>query len=166
MYQYLARIVLAVMTFSLGVGATDALRALTKAPRQLIFVTAHDAALLSELMQIEAEWHEAQAQGDRHVMNRLLADEFTNIDPFGEETTRAQFVPLVVRGKVWNQNYELGLPEIVEMGADRVSIELDKTWSAPGYHKLHFRDIDTFIKRDGRWQVIRSDSAQYPYWLE
>ena len=166
--KYILRIFLAVITFTLGVGAANSFRGL--APRhqhhRLVPAFAGNTALANEIMKVETAWHQAQVNADQKTLEHIFAEEFINIDPFGRESDRAEFISFTAYDEPLQQTFQLGRPEIIYASDNQVIIELDKTLSGSGFRTLHFRDIDSFVKRDGRWQLVRSDSAQYPYSFE
>ena len=155
MCPYFYRLSVAVLTFIIGFGVTS-LRNTFYPPTLNI---GGETPLLTELMAVEEDWHQASVRHERPILERVLADEFTNIDQCSQQTDKVQFIRMTMGEYIRGAAYSFDNPQVQSSTPDKVTIEIGKTWMAPGYGNYHFRDIDTFIRRDGRWQVASSDTA-------
>jgi hypothetical protein len=155
MNSYLHRVGIAVITFAMGIG----LAGLRHPPRKPVFEAEFETPLIQNLVEVEQQWHQAGIKNDRATLEWVLADEFTNIDQTGAETDKAGFIQMIMWEGIPDAVYSFDHPRLTSLSRTMVTMEIGKEWSAPGYATFHYRDIDTFIKREGRWQVVSSDSA-------
>ena len=153
MRHYLFLISVAIFTCLLGVGMNG-----LWSTRPHPTITTSEALLLSELLAVEDEWHQAREARDQSTLRRVLADEFINIDEHGEKTDKAGYIEMVMKQRV-SGVFHYEQPRVTISMEDGATLEVTKMWRAPGYAGVASRDIDRFVKREGRWQVISSDSA-------
>jgi ketosteroid isomerase-like protein len=113
------------------------------------------------LMQIEREWEDANKNKDKAWFERTLADEYTAIN---------------VRGKMFNKTEDiadtLSNADTItsgELSDMKVRVHGDTAVVTGRLHRVgkdkngsfdrNYIFTDTFVKRDGRWQVISSQST-------
>ena len=114
---------------------------------------------LKEVMEVEQRWHQAMRDGDRVALNEVLADEFRNVSPLGRVDGKVTFVENArpIPFEVTTEN-----PAILRIQGSTVTITLTKTYYVQGQEPHSTLDTDTFIWRDGRWQVSYSQSSYKP----
>lgn len=163
MWTGLLRLTIALLTFTAGVGLTNL------APggkTQTSTISLREHALVSELIAAEDALHAARLANDRAALQHVLADEFINIDQYCVRSDEAGFIRFVLRERFPRESYTASVPTLVHHDGDKATIEVDKIWWDARSGRVHFRDIDTFVRRDGRWQMLYSDSASHPFWVE
>ncbi|MEJ7712246.1 MAG: nuclear transport factor 2 family protein [Pyrinomonadaceae bacterium] len=112
------------------------------------------------------DWHIARMANDQATLERLTADEFINIDQYGQRTTKSEYIGFIMQERYARQSYSYNNARLLISDGNTAIMELDKVW-CDSVHKVHFRDIDTFVRQqDGQWKVTASDSASYPFWVE
>lgn len=163
MWTCLMRLTIALLTFSFGVGLAGLL---SPDPQKQVLVSAKNAAIVSELLAVEDDLHVARIKNDRATLEQLLADEFINIDQLGRQSDKSGYIGFVMKEQYARESYSSGVPTVVGNDGETVTIEIDKIWWDQRSGTLHFRDIDTFTRQNGHWQLIASDSATFPYWRE
>ncbi|CAN5284263.1 hypothetical protein BH10ACI1_BH10ACI1_28480 [soil metagenome] len=118
-----------------------------------------DDELKSRLTELEEDWKKTEAKGSFKDEERILADEFTNIDGEGKKYTKAQWINEMSGGnpelKSWtftDKKIESNTGETAIM-----SLVVNYTYKDGTIYKT--RDIDKFVYRDERWQVVSSQST-------
>lgn len=135
----------------IGMGCTQ-----TASPQQS---TEAVAALSSQ----ERAWTEAFKNRDRDVLNALLADEFVFTDDEGNVYDKAQYITAAM-DVIRVDSYSVDDTKIKSSGdvgmvigrwTGKMSIDGK---DASGV----FRFTDTFVKRNGQWQVVASQDTRLP----
>jgi len=117
-----------------------------------------------DLAKAVADYDQAQINGNRAELERLLADDYTLLNSAGKTETKAQFVaestapgfklePFVVRDpieKVWGDGAVMGGIATLR------GVDAGKAFEAT----LRFADI--WAKRKGKWQVIYTHVSRPP----
>jgi hypothetical protein len=120
--------------------------------------------LPADLAKAVKDYDQAQIQGNRAELVRLLADDYTLVNSAGKTETKAQFVaestapdfelePFVVKDaieKVWSNGAVMGGVAHLKGVDGGKPFEVD----------LRFSDI--WAKRNGQWQVIYTHASRAP----
>jgi hypothetical protein len=119
-----------------------------------------------ELISLDKEWGEAGLHGDTTVLERLLADDFMGANPTGI-ATRAQNIAdaKANAANITNATYTADEytvrfldPNTAVMTHRAVGKGLNKGKEYTDQH----RSIHVWVKRNGRWQVVASQSTPIP----
>lgn len=116
-----------------------------------------DRALLTELMALEEKWRDAMLEGDMATVESLTAADFVN--KFENVTeTRSEYIEGRRRGvdATW---YKIRNPQLVNRSANSATISIEVTFTTKAGQTVRARDIDTWVKRGGRWQIAKSESV-------
>jgi hypothetical protein len=122
------------------------------------------ATLPADLATAAADYDRAQIQGDKALLNRLLADDYHLVNGGGRIESKEQFVaesvdpafkldPFVVENPietVWTDGAVLA-GEVHLKGRDH-----GKPFTA------HFRFADIWRKQNGVWQVVFTEVTRFP----
>ena len=106
------------------------------------------------IMELERQWAKAEEAYDPKALNEILAEDFVSLDETGKLRNKAQEIAS-------DEEWKPPGPEVV----DDMSVRLDDdtaiclgrfTWTDrnSGSVKLQGRFVDTFLRRNGRWQVV------------
>ena len=120
--------------------------------------------LPADLAKAVKDYDQAQIEGNRAALVRLLADDYTLVNSAGKTETKAQFVaestapdfklePFVVKEaveKVWSDGAAMGGVAHLKGVDGGKPFEVD----------LRFSDI--WAKRNGKWQVIYTHASRAP----
>jgi len=120
--------------------------------------------LPADLAKAVKDYDQAQIEGNRTELVRLLADDYTLVNSAGKTETKAQFVaessapgfklePFVVKEaieKVWSDGAVMGGVAHLKGVDGGKPFEVD----------LRFSDI--WAKRNGKWQVIYTHASRAP----
>ena len=114
-----------------------------------------------EVRKLERQWLDAYEQNDADAMERIVADDFLITFPNGSMQTKPQLVTMIKAARRAGQSRMKFYTEGVQSRAygetviltGRVVAEYErdgKTVKEPS------RYTDTYVRRDGRWQVVAS----------
>jgi ketosteroid isomerase-like protein len=114
------------------------------------------------LMQMERDWNHALLVKDFKALDRIMADDWTGIDFRGMTVTKAESIAELKTGESSNQSVELGELKVRAFGNTAIVIGSDTEKST--YHGKDSSGayvwMDVFVRRDGRWQAVASESTQ------
>jgi hypothetical protein len=111
--------------------------------------------LLDELIQVENEWHQAIAAGDKQTLDHLLADEFINISGTGQREAKFNFVS---NARPIGLITTISDPRVESVRGNTAALVVTKNYFYAG-RSFRTLDTDRFIWRDGRWQITYSQST-------
>jgi hypothetical protein len=100
------------------------------------------------LTQMERDWARAK---DFKTLDRILADDWLSTDFQGKTTTKAQALAALKTNPA-QQPMELGEIKVRVFGTTAVVTGKDTTG--------RFAWMDVFVKRNGRWQAVASQSTK------
>ncbi len=114
------------------------------------------------LMQVERDWNQALIAKDLKTVDKIMAADWTGIDFRGMTVTKAESIAELKSGESSNQSVELGEMTVKVFGNTAVVIGRDTEKST--YHGKDSSGayvwMDVFVKRDGRWQAVASESTK------
>jgi hypothetical protein len=109
---------------------------------------------LRELLAVERQWKNAKASGNLAVLRGVFADTFTNTDNEGRTYNKSDWIAQFRGGDPSLKGWKITEPKLVSYGGNTATITFTITTDSE-----QLKDTDTFVKRDGRWQVIGSQST-------
>lgn len=115
----------------------------------------------AEVMKLERQWLDAYEQNDAEAMNRIVADDFTITFPNGAMQTKPQLMSMVKAPRRASQPQMRFYTEDVRSRAyGETVILIGKVITAYERDgktvKEQSRYTDTYVRRNGRWQVVAS----------
>jgi len=120
---------------------------------------ANGDAVLKELTELEFKWKEAGAKGDTATLQQVYADEFTNEDENGKTYNKTQWISLFRNGNPTLKSWTITDTKLVSVGAETATMRLNIYRTYKNGRDKRSLDTDKFVKRDGRWQVVSSQST-------
>lgn len=118
------------------------------------------AEVLNDLMELERRWKTANQKGDVTTLNSIYADEFSNVAENGKTYSKAEWISVWKRGDPSIKSWEISEERLESMAGERATLTFIITVNRKNSKVSRTRDTDTFIKRDGRWQVVASQSVK------
>jgi uncharacterized protein (TIGR02246 family) len=121
---------------------------------------ADDAA--AQVRRLEREWLDAYEQRDSAAMQRIVAGDFTIVYPDGTRQTRAEILAALERGRASGRPASRFHTEDVQARAYGDTVVLTgrvitrKTNPDGTERRQESRYTDTYVRLDGRWQVVAS----------
>ncbi len=114
-----------------------------------------------EVKKLERAWLDAYEQLDERAMNAIVADDFTITFPDGSMQTKAQIISSLKRPRPQGAATQKFRTEEVQARVygdtvvliGRVITEYQRDGQTMTSQQ---RYTDTYVKRDGRWQVVAS----------
>jgi ketosteroid isomerase-like protein len=125
--------------------------------------TAPSASVQNELIKLENDWNNALVKRDMAALNRVMADDWTFIDPDdGTIMTKAQALASIKSGEdVYTS--AVGDEWKVRVYGD-AAVVLGRLTGKEQYKGKdvsgQYRFTDTWIMRAGRWQCVATASAR------
>lgn len=117
------------------------------------------AAILRELVETEKRWKEAKFKGDTKTLEAIFADEFSNVANNGKTYDKKAWIAIWKRGDPSVKSWEINDERLDSAEGNKATITFIMTMKYKNSKVARSRDTDTFVKRDGRWQVISSQSS-------
>ncbi|HYV34986.1 MAG TPA: nuclear transport factor 2 family protein [Gemmataceae bacterium] len=149
------RTVGALVTLCIGALALADTRAPTKPPMSEGERTAET------LKELERQWAGAMKAGDGERIGRILGEDWIEVSNDGKKLTRAQLIAGVKSGRVKVESIEFGPFEVKVLGDVAVvqgsHVEMSTTNGQRTRGEVIWMDV--FANRDGKWVVVRSQSA-------
>lgn len=116
------------------------------------------------LMQLERDIAQANIKRDKAFFERIEADEFIFTDSGGGTTTKAEDVASLDKppGEFRLVSYDVDQMKVSVYGKTAVVTgRVTSTYRGGGRESvIRTRFTDTFVKRDGRWQIVAGHSSR------
>ena len=115
-----------------------------------------------ELRRLENEWLNSYLRGDKQTFDRIVADDFTRTDESGKFATKAeeralvQAPPASVNASLTNEDMLARVYENAAIVTGRIVSKVQ------GGLNFQSRFTDTFLKRNGGWQVVARHYSRIP----
>src|SRR5882672_4204376 len=118
-----------------------------------------------ELKKLDRELDDASERGDKTVFQRVLAEEMINISSEGTINKKADVLADVQPTKAGTKlSISAADIQIYSFG-DTAIISSNKTakWErSKGSNSDQYRETNTYLRKDGRWQLISSQQSHAP----
>ncbi len=114
-----------------------------------------------EIKQIERDWAEAMTGGDLDKVGQIVADDWTGIAYDGRKITKQSLLADVKAGKNKAESIEVGPMNVKLLGNVAVVQGSDTEKSVMNGAETTGKWVwmDVFVRRQGKWLAIRSQSA-------
>lgn len=145
----------ALVTICIGALALANTQAPTKPP-----ITAGDSTV-EALKKIEREWAVAIKAGDGEQIGQILGDDWIEVSNDGKKLTKGQLIAGVKSGRVKVESIEFGPLDVKVLGDVAVvqGSHVEKSTINGQRTRGEVVWMDVFVSRDGKWVVVRSQSA-------
>ncbi|BBB63681.1 hypothetical protein UNDKW_5408 [Undibacterium sp. KW1] len=125
---------------------------------------AKNAALVAQLTKLSDDWDAAIVRKDKVAIEANMAEDFRQIDGDGDLETKTSFVNGLVSDKLEIDPYKVEDFEIRLYG--NVALLSGRTKMTGRYEgkpfKSHYRYIDIYAQRDGKWQIVSVQISRIP----
>jgi hypothetical protein len=122
-----------------------------------IWFSSEKQATRRDLLAVESEWKNAKITGDARVLQRVFADEFKNVDSDGNVYTKSQWIDRLRGYHPSLAGWKIEQATLLSYGGNTASLSFVIVQEG-----IRYGNIDVFIKRNGRWQVLSSQSTKAP----
>jgi hypothetical protein len=120
---------------------------------------ANNDTVLKELTELENKWKAAKAKGDTATLQEVFADEFINEDEKGKTYNKAEWISVLKRGEPTLKSWTISDTNLVNFSGETATMTLNIHRAYKNGRDSRVLDTDKFVKRDGRWQVVSSQST-------
>ena len=105
-------------------------------------------------MQMERDWSQAGIHKDYKTLDRIMADDWVSIDFQGNAITKARAIEAVKSAASAGTAPELGEMKVRVFGITAIVRGIGNDGRG------RYAWLDVFVKRNGRWQVVASQSTK------
>jgi len=113
------------------------------------------------ILESERQWAESVATGDTSAIERILADDFIGVDPKGHLYTKQQMIDQTRNAPkdfVSNRLNDVKVRFYRRMAIAQGS----ETWEKHSGERGRFVWTDTWLRRNGRWQIVAAEDLIAP----
>jgi ketosteroid isomerase-like protein len=110
----------------------------------------------------ESEWAESVANGDATVIERILADDFLGVDPKGKLYDKPTMISETKDGPKHFVSNHLEDVKIRFFGNNTAVAQGSESWVRKSGERGRFVWTDTWILRNGRWQIVAAEDLVPP----
>ncbi|MHC1769072.1 MAG: nuclear transport factor 2 family protein [Verrucomicrobiia bacterium] len=117
-----------------------------------------------EILKLENAWNDASVKADIQTLEMLLSDEFSDVDPGARVNTKRENLENTKSGKLAFTSVVMDQAKVKVFG-DTAVITARNTIKGTENGKDvsgQYRFTDTWIRRDGRWQCVASQTNKIP----
>ena len=114
-----------------------------------------------ELIALENSWKESVIKRDAAALNRLYADEYASVDQEGSVWNKSEDIDIDTTGASRLTSFKLDDMKVRPYGDVAVVTGVNTSQGTlHGYaSSSRSRFTDVFVKRDGRWQCVSSQTT-------
>jgi ketosteroid isomerase-like protein len=112
--------------------------------------------------QLEHDWTDAVKAGDADKLGQILADDWAGIAYDGNKETKQSMLADVKSGAQKLDSFEFGPMDVKVLGSVAVvqGSDTEKSTTKGKDSSGKWVWMDVFVKRDGKWVAVRSQSAK------
>ena len=113
------------------------------------------------IVESERQWAESVATGDTSAIERILADDFIGVDPKGRLYIKQQMIDETSNAPKYFVSNRLNDVKVRFYGNTAIA-QGSETWEKRSGERGRFVWTDTWLQRDGRWQIIAVEDLIVP----
>lgn len=113
------------------------------------------------IVDSERQWAESVATGDASTIERILADDFEGIDPEGKSYDKAKMITDTRGVSQYFVSNRLNEVKVRFYGETAIA-QGDESWERRDGQRGRFVWTDTWIRRNGRWQIVAAEDLVAP----
>jgi ketosteroid isomerase-like protein len=113
------------------------------------------------ILDSERKWAESVATGDTSAIERILADDFIGVDPQGRLYTKQQMIDETRNAPKYFVSNRLNDVKVRFYGKTAVA-QGSETWEKRSGERGRFVWTDTWVRRNGRWQIVAAEDLIAP----
>jgi ketosteroid isomerase-like protein len=112
-------------------------------------------------VESERQWAESVATGDTSAIERILADDFIGIDPKGRLYAKQQIIDETRNAPKYFVSNQLNDVKVRFYGETAIA-HGSETWEKHSGERGRFAWTDTWLQRNGRWQLVAAEDLIAP----
>lgn len=113
------------------------------------------------ILDSERQWAESVATGDTSAIERILADDFIGVDPKGHLYTKQKMIDETRNAPTYFVSNRLNDVNVRFYGSTAIA-QGSETWEKHSGERGRFVWTDTWLRRNGRWQIAAADDLIAP----
>ena len=113
------------------------------------------------ILDSERRWAESVATGDTSAIERILADDFIGVDPKGVLYNKEQMIADTRNAPKYYVSNRLNDVKVRFYG-DTAIAQGSETWEKRSGERGRFVWTDTWIPRNGSWQIVAAEDLIAP----
>jgi ketosteroid isomerase-like protein len=113
------------------------------------------------ILESERQWAESVATGDTSAIERILADDFIGVDPKGRLYTKQQMIDETRNAPKYFISNRLNDVKLRFYGNTAVA-QGSETWEKRSGERGRFVWTDTWLQRNGPWQIVAAEDLIAP----
>jgi ketosteroid isomerase-like protein len=113
------------------------------------------------ILESERQWAESVATGNTSTIERILADDFIGVDPKGVVYNKQQMIADTRNAPKYFVSNRLNDVKVRFYG-DTAIAQGSETWEKRSGERGRFVWTDTWIRRNGRWQIVAAEDLIAP----
>lgn len=121
----------------------------------------HPATALKYICDSESAWAESVATGDASAVKRILAEDFIGVHPSGRQYRKAEMVEGTPKApEIFGSNHVNDV--VVRFYGNMAVAQGSETWRKKKGETGRFVWTDTWLKRNGAWQIVAAEDLVAP----
>jgi ketosteroid isomerase-like protein len=113
------------------------------------------------ILESERQWAESVATGDTSAIERILADDFIGVDPKGGLYTKQHMIDETRNAPKYFVSNRLNDVKVRFYGTTAIA-QGSETWEKRSSERGRFVWTDTWMQRNGRWQIVAAEDLIAP----
>ena len=113
------------------------------------------------ILESERQWAESVATGDTSAIERILADDFIGVDPKGGLYNKQQMIADTRNAPKSFLSNRLNDVKVRFYGNTAIA-QGSETWEKRSGERGRFVWTDTWLQRNGRWQIVAAEDLIAP----
>ena len=113
------------------------------------------------IIESERQWAESVASGDTAVIQRILADDFVGVDPKGRHYGKSEMISDTRNAPKYFASNRLNDVKVRFYRGTAVA-QGNESWQRHNGERGRFVWTDTWIRRNGRWQIVAAEDLIAP----
>ena len=113
------------------------------------------------ILDSERQWAESVATGDTSAIERILADDFVGVDPEGALYKKKQMIADTRNAPKYFVSNRLNDVKVRFYGNTAIA-QGSESWEKRSGERGRFVWTDTWLRRNGRWQIVAAEDLIAP----
>jgi hypothetical protein len=114
-----------------------------------------------DILESERQWAESVATGDTSAIERILADDFIGVDPKGALYNKQQMITDTRSAPKYFVSNRLNDVKVRFYGNTAIA-QGSETWEKRSGERGRFVWTDTWLRRNGHWQIVAAEDLIAP----
>ena len=135
----------------------------SQTPSGLLNQNQPSSATLQELKKLDSKLDDAYLRGDRKLFERVLADDMISVNAQGDVARKTEILSQIshpaagLKFSILAEDIQVYLFGDTAIVTSRKTLKEEQSSSSDQY-----RDTNTYVRKDGRWQLIAGQQARLP----